>query len=361
MYTPWWKRFDWILAGASLLLFAIGLAMLASSTLGTDEPYFTNELIIGVFALVAAGTVLVMGYQWLLRWAPIWYGLTAFLLVLVVGFGRITHGASSWLTLGPFTLQPSELAKLTLVLMMAWLIAKAWQDHWSSWRLFGFMAGLTLPLLALVILQPDMGTASVLAVGWLVCIWLSPVDKRVLLALVGMTAAIVLIAWLLLAPYQKARLTTFLNPGASPLGAGYNVLQSQIAVGSGQWLGQGWGRGTQSHLNFLPEHHTDFIFASLSEEFGFAGALLVVVLYGLVVWRGVRIAWRSTDRPTVVIACALTLIIIWQAVINMAMNVGLAPVTGIPLPLVSYGGSSLLTTLLCLAVLESIALSQKAE
>jgi rod shape determining protein RodA len=220
------------------------------------------------------------------------------------------------------------------------------------------MVGIAIPLLALVVIQPDLGTASVLAFGWLVCLWLSPINKRYLMGMVGVVALIAVLVWLIMEPYQKARLTTFLNPSASPLGAGYNVLQSQIAVGSGHWFGQGWGRGTQSHLNFLPEHHTDFIFASLSEEFGFVGALVVVLLYGIILWRGLRLAWRARDRTTVILASGITLTLLFQALVNMAMNVGLAPVTGIPLPLVSYGGSSLLTTICSIAVLESISLQE---
>jgi rod shape determining protein RodA len=357
MYEPWWKRFDWPLAAASGLLLIIGLAMLASSTLGTDQPYLKSQLLFAAVSLVAAAAILILGYSWLLRWAPVWYGGVLLLLGIVALAGHITRGAASWLTLGPFTLQPSELAKLALILMIAWMVEYAWRQQWSAWRMFVAISGLALPCLALVAWQPDMGTAAVLAVGWLTAVWLSPVDKRILLAL---TLAVMLIgglSWTVMKPYQRARITTFLNPSASPLGSGYNVLQSQIAVGSGGWLGRGWGRGTQSHLNFLPEHHTDFIFASLSEEFGFAGAMLVVLLFGVVVWRGVTIAWRAADRPVVILVSCITLIIIFQAGVNMAMNVGLAPVTGIPLPLVSYGGSSLLTTIMCLAVLESVALA----
>lgn len=359
MYSPWWKRFDWPLAIASLLLLVIGLTMLASATLGTGEPYFTHQLLFAVASIGAAITVIILGYRWMLRWSSVWYGLVTFLLLLVVIFGAVTRGASSWLSIGPFALQPSELAKLALILLMAYVVGQAWQRDWDTRRLLLWMIGLTLPMVGLVMLQPDLGTATVLMVGWLACVWLSPVSRKVLVALLLSVVVVCAVGWLVLAPYQRDRLTTFLNPAASPLGAGYNVLQAQIAVGSGQWLGKGWGRGTQSHLNFLPEHHNDFIFASLSEEFGFAGAMTVLVLYGIIVWRGIRIAWMAEDRPSVIIASSITLIIVWQAAVNMAMNIGLAPVTGIPLPLVSYGGSSLLTTFLCLAVLESIALDNR--
>lgn len=337
----------------------IGVAMLISSTLGTQEPYANNQILFAIVSMAVAVALVLAGYRWLLEWAPIWYGAVLLLLGLVAIFGKVTRGAASWLAIGPFTLQPSELAKLALVVMLAWLAGYGWNRHWSTLKLFAMMVATAVPSLILVVIQPDMGTATVLAFGWLVCLWLSPINKRYLISMVGVVVLVAALAWLVMEPYQKARLTTFLNPSASPLGAGYNVLQSQIAVGSGQWFGQGWGRGTQSHLNFLPEHHTDFIFASLSEEFGFIGALVVVLLYGVVLWRGLNLAWHATDRTTVILASGITLTLLFQALVNMAMNVGLAPVTGIPLPLVSYGGSSLLTTICSIAVLESISLQER--
>jgi rod shape determining protein RodA len=357
MYEPWYKRFDWPLAAAAGLLVLIGLAMLLSSALGTDQPYARNQLVFCLVSLVAGGTLLTLGYRWLLQWAPVWYAIILLLLTVLAVFGRITRGAASWLSVGPFTLQPSELAKLVLIVMLVWLVERALTNHWSMWRLFGLMSVVAAPLIGLVVIQPDLGTAAVLATAWLICLWLTPVNKRILLLLLSVVIVISLVGWLTLHSYQRARITTFLNPGASPLGAGYNVLQSQIAVGSGGWFGQGWGRGTQSHLNFLPEHHTDFIFASLSEEFGLMGGLLVLLLYGVILWRGVRLAWLAPDRPTIILVSGLTLSILFQALVNMAMNIGLSPVTGVPLPLVSYGGSSLLTTIASLAVLESVALS----
>jgi rod shape determining protein RodA len=358
MFEPWWKRFDWLLAIATICLLLTGLAMILSSVLGTDQPYARNQLLFSVVSLAAGGALLMMGYRWLLQWAPVWYGLVLALLVFLAIFGRITRGAASWLSIGPFALQPSEVAKLALVLMLAWLVGQAFNRAWSMWRLFAMMTLASLPLIGLIVIQPDLGTGAILMLAWLVCLWLSPVNKRILLSLVGLIVVGTIVGWLTLHQYQRARITTFLNPSASPLGAGYNVLQSQIAVGSGGWFGQGWGRGTQSHLNFLPEHHTDFIFASLSEEFGFVGALAVLVLYGIILWRGLRLAWHAPDRSTIILVSGITLTIIVQALINMAMNIGLSPVTGVPLPLVSYGGSSLLTTVASLAVLESVALSR---
>ena len=357
MIEPWWKRFDWWIAGAGGLLLIIGLAMLASSTLGTEQPYFRSQGIFSLVGLLMFTVILLLGYRWLVRWAPVWYVAVFVLLASVTLFGQITRGASSWLTLGPFSLQPSELAKLALILAMAWFVQFAWARQWSATRVLAASIGLLLPVAGLVILQPDLGTATVLAVGWLTCVWLSPISKRHLLILAMVVVVGALAAWAIMEPYQRSRLTTFLNPQASPLGAGYNVLQSQIAVGSGGWFGRGWGRGTQSHLNFLPEHHTDFIFASLSEEFGFAGSMVVLLLFGVLLWRGVSLAWQIEDRPTVILVSGITLMLLFQAVVNMAMNVGLAPITGIPLPLVSYGGSSLITTMMSLAILESVALS----
>jgi rod shape determining protein RodA len=350
----WWKKIDWYLAVAGAVLLGMGLTMLASSTLGTDLPYLRNQVLFSVIGIVASGSVIILGHEWFIRWSIWLYAAIVTLLIILAGFGRITRGASSWFDIGPFSLQPSEFAKVILLLLIAWLVHKAVTNHWSRRRLFLWMGIALLPLLVLVAVQPDLGTASVLLAGWLMCAWLSPISRK---ALVGLGAGLLVAAvglWLLMAPYQRERLVTFIDPAASPLGAGYNVLQSQIAVGSGGLLGRGWGRGTQSHLNFLPEHHTDFIFASLSEEFGFAGAFVMVVLFGVVVWRVLWLMWHSEDVAHVVLAGGILATLFFQATINMAMNIGLAPVTGVPLPLVSYGGSSLLTTCLMIGLLQSM-------
>lgn len=351
--TAWWKKWDWWLIGAMSLLICLSLIMLLSITIGSDQPYARNQVMFAVVGTVIFIVISKLDYHWLVQLAPIFYAACMLLLVVVAIFAQITRGAASWIDLGPFSLQPSEFLKLALVLFMAFIYTKLSNRQWLGWKLLGaFMVALVLPA-SLILLQPDFGTTLVIVAAWAGAVLMSPISKKLLIGLGASMLVIAIVGWLFLAPYQQQRIVTFINPAADPLGHGYNVLQSIIAVGSGGWLGQGWGRGTQSHLNFLPEHHTDFIFASLSEELGFVGSLSVLLLYGIIFWRGVRIIWHSDSQYEVMIASGLLTMLVIQTGINVAMNVGLAPVTGIPLPLVSYGGSSLLVTMASLAVIHS--------
>ena len=354
MRTAWWKQYDWLLIGSVLALVGLGLIMLLSVTIGTDQPYARNQMVFAAAGVAVFVVISRIDYRLMTQFSPLAYGACLLLLILVAGFAQITRGAASWLDLGFFSLQPSEFMKLALILLTAYVWAKAADRLWSGYRLLAAYILALLPPLVLILLQPDLGTALVMVAAWLGCVWMSSVSKRLLLGLAVGALSLLAVGWLFLAPYQHQRIATFINPAADPLGHGYNVLQSIIAVGSGGWWGQGWGRGTQSHLNFLPEHHTDFIFASLSEELGFAGAILVLVLYGVIFWRGTRIIWRSNSQREVIIVGGILAMLMVRTGINIAMNVGLAPVTGIPLPLVSYGGSSLLITLASLGVIHSI-------
>jgi rod shape determining protein RodA len=361
MYSVWWKRVDWYMVGAILGLVGVGLLMLLSTTIGTDQPYARNQL---MFAGLGVGLFIAISRldaKWVLRMSPLAYGAVVLLLVAVAIFAQVTRGAAAWLQLGPFSLQPSEFAKPVLILFLAYLFQSI-ESKRGSWvrLLLGYGAAL-VPLAVLILLQPDLGTLLVITSGWLAVVWFSPFSRWVYGGLLAAVVSGIAAAWLFLAEYQKLRILTFLSPTADPLGSGYNVLQSIIAVGSGMLLGQGWGHGTQSHLNFLPEHHTDFIFASLSEEFGFVGSVGVLLLYGVILWRGARLMWRAKDRQTLIAVSGILVMFLFQAGVNIAMNVGMAPVTGIPLPLVSYGGSSLLVTFISLGIVHRIAIEQAVD
>ncbi len=354
MQTAWWKKWDWWLIGSMVLLVGLSLTMLVSITIGSDQPYARNQ---ALFVLAGAAVFIVVSqidYRWLVQLSPILYGACIGLLLVVAVFAQITRGAASWLELGSFSLQPSEFMKVAIILFMAFIYIRLADRQWLGVRLIAaYIVALIIPII-LVLLQPDFGTTLVIVAAWVGVVWMSPISKKILAGL-GLSLLVLLVAgWAFLAPYQQQRVITFINPSVDPLGHGYNVLQSIIAVGSGGWLGQGWGRGTQSHLNFLPEHHTDFIFASLSEELGFVGSISVLILYGVIVWRGLRIIWVSNSQREVMIASGILTMLVVQTGVNIAMNVGLAPVTGIPLPLVSYGGSSLLVTVTALAVIHNM-------
>ena len=212
---------------------------------------------------------------------------------------------------------------------------------------------------ALVMSQPDLGTAMVLSFIWLAMVLSTKVQKKYLAAIFVAAAVTMPLAIGFLQPYQKARLVTFFNPTANPLGSGYNVVQSTIAVGSGQWLGRGLASGSQSQLNFLPSQHTDFIFAVLAEKLGFVGALLLLFLFAALLLRGLIVAWRARDRFGMFLAIGIVAMLLFHMFINVGMNIGIMPVTGIPLPFVSYGGTSLVIGMASVGILESIAVRRK--
>ncbi|OGE27076.1 rod shape-determining protein RodA [Candidatus Daviesbacteria bacterium RIFCSPLOWO2_02_FULL_40_8] len=273
------------------------------------------------------------------------------LILLIITFiiGFETRGSVRWISLGFFQLQPSELAKPILILVLA----KFWSQKDTDWFHIIKSAAIVLPLLLMVFQQPDLGTTLTLGAIWV----FSLIGANLSIIKAGLMAALTLpVLYLgsnLLKDYQKDRLLSYLSPTHDPLGTGYNVIQSTIAVGSGQIMGRGLGRGTQSRLQFLPEFRTDFIFASIAEEFGFLGSLIVLGLYGWLLLRCAYVASYMTDRFGVVVIYGVVGMLFFQTVVNLGMNIGVLPVTGITLPLLSYGGSSLIGTLISLGLVAS--------
>ena len=224
MRTAWWKQYDWLLMGSVLVLVGLGLIMLLSVTIGTDQPYARNQAIFAAAGVVLFLVISRIDYRLMIQFSPLIYGACLLLLVLVAGFAQITRGAASWLDLGFFSLQPSEFMKLALILLMAYVWAKVADKFWSGHRLLAVYILALTPPLALILLQPDLGTALVMVAAWLGCVWLSPISKRLLLGLGVSALSLLVIGWLFLAPYQQQRIATFINPAADPLGHGYNVL-----------------------------------------------------------------------------------------------------------------------------------------
>jgi rod shape determining protein RodA len=291
-----------------------------------------------------------------IAWA--FYGGVLVLLTLVFVKGRVVMGARRWISVGPVNIQPSELAKIAVILALAsWF---TWDDarRKEPRGPFRLLPPLLITLLpaALILRQPDLGTALVvLAVGGTMLLF-----ARVKWRAVGLLAALALIGALLayptLKPYQKKRVETFLNPEGDALGAGYHAMQSKIAVGSGQGLGKGWGQGTQTYLSFLPEQHTDFIFSVWAEEHGFLGCAVVLALYFILVASGIDIAGNARDRFGHFVAIGVVAMIFWQVTINIGMVTGVLPVVGVTLPLLSYGGSSVMTVFLGLGLLANVGM-----
>ena len=344
-----WDR-TLIAAASSLCLISIVALSSASATL-SPTLVIKQTLWIGV-GILASLLVASMPYP---RWLDVSLFLYGGVMVLLLGVllvGPERSGASRWIVLGALSIQPSELTKVATGCLLARYLAA--QPTPLPLRSLVISAGVVgLPAL-LIFLQPDFGTACVLGAMWFGMIWVAGLSRRHLVVMGAAGLALLPVGWHLLKDYQRMRLLVFVNPHADPLGAGYTLIQSTIAIGSGQLLGRGWMAGTQNQLNFLPERHTDFIYSAIGEEWGFAGSVLVILLFGVFVWRAIRIALQNSDPQGRLVATAIVSWFGFQAVVNMGMAMGLLPVVGVPLPLVSYGGSAMLTGWLALGLLQSV-------
>lgn len=288
------------------------------------------------------------------RISPLIYGLGVLLLIAVLLIGEVGKGAQRWLDLGPVTIQPSEIMKLAMPLMIAWFI----NQRALPPRFLRILAALTLVLLPTLLIakQPDLGTSLLVASAGLFVIFFAGLSWRLIVFAVMLVLAFLPVLWIyLMHDYQRQRVLTFLNPELDPLGSGYHIIQSKIAIGSGGIDGKGWLQGTQSQLEFLPERHTDFIFSVISEEFGLIGVTLLLALYTFIIIRGLIIALRTQDMFGKLLAASLTLTFFVYVFVNIGMVSGLLPVVGVPLPLISYGGTSMVTLMAGFGILMSIA------
>lgn len=350
-------RVDWPLFTALLLLAAGGLVVLYSAS-GENLDMVVKQLtrlsvaflLLFFFAQVPPDT--------LRRWTPLVFGMGLMLLVAVLVMGEVGKGAQRWLDLGLFRFQPSEMMKIAVPLMVAWYLAETPLPPPLRRILVGVVI-FVVPAL-LIAKQPDLGTALLILSAGAFVLLFAGLPWR----LVSFTALLAIPAALLLwhfgmHDYQRRRVLTFLNPESDPLGAGYHIIQSTIAIGSGGLYGKGWLNGTQSHLEFLPERHTDFIFAVLGEEFGLLGILLLLAIYLFIILRCLYIASRAQDTFTRLLAGGLTMTFLVYVFVNVGMVTGLLPVVGVPLPLVSYGGSSMVTLMASFGMLMSIHTHRK--
>ena len=355
--------------GMVALIFAIaliGLATVYSATYTSKGPstLYYRQLVwlaIGVIVMLLA---LVVDYHTVGRYAYVLYAVSLLLLLLVMAIGRTGMGAQRWLAIGPFAFQPCELAKLSVTLALARYFAEDPKRGGYDLRDLAIPGVMVLIPLLLVLKQPDLGTALMLLLTSSLIIMIAGIRVRsvIVVLLIGATiaSAVFLVPpirhkiWGKLKPYQQNRITAFVDPGSDPLGSGYHANQSKIAVGSGQITGKGFRQGTQSQMAFLPERHTDFIFAVISEEHGLIGAGLLVILYLVLLLAGVDTATKAKDRLGVLMAGGIVSMISLYVFINVGMAVGIVPVVGVPLPLVSYGGTSIITTFLALGLLLNI-------
>lgn len=347
-------RIDLVLVSAVFFLFGIGLIALYSfSETIAGNLYFGKQLAVGILGIALMLFVGTLDYRHFARMSTPLYFFTLAVLLGVLFFGSEIRGTVGWLTLAGFQIQPVEFAKLTLILFLASFISKK-RSELGEWTRLIASLFLSALLILLVLRQPDLGSGLVLAFIWLSMIVVSGIRWKHFFVLGVLGIALVATSWFFLADYQKARLETFLNPELDPRGSGYNVLQSMVAVGSGGVSGKGIGHGSQSQLNFLPERHTDFIFAVISEELGLIGGGLVLFLYGLFLFRIMRIAEMARDNTGYLIAVGILALFFVHILVNLGMNMGFLPVTGLPAPFLSYGGSALLSFFLALGLLLSV-------
>ena len=334
-----------------LLLCGFGLLVLYSASGENIAQTQRQAVRIGV-AFVVMLAVAQINPITLRRWSPWLYAVGLLMLIAVLVFGEIGKGAQRWLDLGVLRFQPSEMVKLAVPLMIAWYLAEKRLP--PSWLRLSTAALMIVVPVLLIAKQPDLGTAVLVASAGIFVLFLAGISWRLIGGLIVVAAAAAPLAWYFMRDYQRQRVLTFLDPEKDPLGAGYHIIQSKIAIGSGGVYGKGWLNGTQSQLDFLPERHTDFIFAVLSEEFGLVGVLILLSLYLFVVARGLFIAARAQDTFTRLLAGTLTLVFFVYLFVNTGMVTGLMPVVGVPLPLVSYGGTSLVTLMAGFGILMSI-------
>ena len=352
------QNVDWPLLGAALFIIGLGLICLWSLNpgRGISALMWPQLSWVGV-GLVGLLVVVSVDYRNLVRFAPVFYVIGLGLLLSVFILGRTVSGARRWIHVGPFTVQPSELFKLIFIITLAWALTSARGERLSRAALVGTFVLLGVPFL-LVVKQPDLGTALVLVPVLGATLVGLGLRMKVLGGLALGSVALMPLAWFVLKPYQRDRLLVYLDPFRDPLGTAYNVIQAKIAIGSGQLLGKGIGGATQSRLAFLPERHTDFIFAVFAEMWGFLGCLVLIVAYALLVLRGFEIAAGTRETRGRILALGVTSVFAVQILINIGMVTGLLPIVGIPLPLMSYGGSSMVVSLTALGLLISIRMRQ---
>jgi rod shape determining protein RodA len=352
------RNLDPYLLAATALLVAVGLVMVYSTTRSGAHPFlFVRSQILHVIAGVLVGVVLVVvDYRTLAAGARGLYIANVVFLAAVLVFGRSTLGAQRWISLGPFgQFQPSEFAKLAIIVTLARHLSLRPGPYTSFRDLLPFLAHIGVPMV-LIFRQPDLGTALVYGAILLGMLYAGGVRRRDLVALGAGTLALGPILWHVLKDYQRRRLLVFLDPGVDPLGAGYGIIQSKIAVGSGMLWGKGLFAGTQNVLQFVPEHHTDFIFSVIGEELGLVGSLLLLGLFLLWLSRGLRIAALALDRFGALASVGIVSMVAFHVFVNIGMTVGIMPITGIPLPFISYGGSALMTMLWATALLLNIGM-----
>jgi rod shape determining protein RodA len=352
-----WDQLDDRLVILTVALMVIGIANLFSATInmfGEGVPFYQRQLIWFGLGLLVALSVFLIDYRYYEEFAYPFYVVVLVLIVCVLIYGMVVGGGQRWIKLGFFYFQPSELMKIALILALARYFAQRERKEGYRLRDLVIPTIITMVPALLIVKQPDLGTAMVLILILCSIVLFVKIRLRSFLMLGTTIFLATPIFWAVLKDYQRTRILTLLNPGRDPLGAGYHIIQSKIAIGSGGLWGKGYLQGTQCKLHFLPEHHTDFIFAVLGEEWGFLGCGIVLALYAALILWGLTRGVRTQDRFGSIVAFGVTAMIFWHVVINVGMVLGMMPVVGLPLPFLSYGGSSAVVTLIGIGLLLNV-------
>ena len=349
-------KFDWIAIALIFLLVAIGLAALYSvsrvdNNLNLGD--FEKQNVALALGIGAAVFFAFFDYRALNTFSTRLYFGSLALLGSVFFIGSRIRGATAWIGVGPFHIEPVEIVKIVMIIFLASFLSKKKAELSMTWRIIGSIVLVFIPVL-LIMKQPDFGSASVIVGIWIGMLVASGINKKSLAALIMLGIIAATSGWFFLKPYQKERIINFVQPSNDPLGTGYNVIQSTVAVGSGGLMGKGLGHGSQSQLNFIPEKHTDFIFAVIAEELGLFGALFVLALYLALLYRIREAALLARDNFGYLLAVGVIVMMFVQILINVGMNIGVVPVAGVPLPFLSYGGSSLVVILSAMGLVQSV-------
>ncbi|MFP6597900.1 MAG: rod shape-determining protein RodA [Candidatus Hydrogenedentota bacterium] len=348
---------DWMISLLVLALAAIGVVVLysANRSASSEMPYYVKQLTFIPVGVLLALLVMCVDYRFLVSMGPLFYALLLGFLVavLMVGVGPENSDVKRWLVLGPARIQPSEQSKLALIFMLAWYLSTIGR---RIERLHYFLLTFVITAVPclLILKQPSLGTAVTLIPITFAMLYMAGCSRVHLVGMIVIGLGAIPITWSLIEDYQRLRVMTILDPGSDALGAGYHTIQSMITVGSGGLSGKGFMQGTQTYLSYLPEHHTDFIFSLLAEEWGFLGSVTVVMLFLALFLRTLRVAENSQDIAGSLLAVGIVTLLAFHVFVNIAITLGIAPVTGIPLPFMSYGRSFYLTTMLCIGVLLSV-------
>lgn len=363
MWQKIWREWDWTLVICTVALIALGTVVIGSATHINQEGLSFDDLVSKQLLFFIINMIVVVGMQWfdyrkLRSWGRPLYIITIVLLLAVMFVGTSALGAQRWIQIGPITVQPSEFTKLLMIISMASMMESRVNKLNTFKSLLPIVIFVGIPTL-LVFKQPDLGTSLVYLAILCGMLFVGGIRMRLVQIIVGAAVILAPLGWFVLQEYQKQRILVFLNPNIDPFGAGYHIIQSKIAIGSGMILGKGLFEGTQSQLNFLPENHTDFIFSVVGEELGFVGCVIALLLLFVVIYRSIVIARSANDTFGMLLATGIGSMIVFQVLVNVGMTTGIMPVTGIPLPFISYGVSALTTNMISVGLLLNIAMHRK--